>query len=641
LPWPSDSRRAPLHSDQHKIFAFSTFIEEVMSEHSNNNGAEKETTPDLESLSIYDALGRIGSQERPFYLPAIQRHFVWNMDQICELFDSILQGYPIGTFLFWEIEDRMRGHYAFYEFMRDYCERGEDRYNASAPRSLPPGVTGVLDGQQRLNSLYVALCGSYGGFIGGKGNHRHKLESYPRRTFFMDLLFKPDADAQSRFRFDFLTEWEANPEHWAPRSFWFPIHKIYHCTDAKAVKDVWNAHVEELKGLRPFPDSMSARAIQILELLQQRLRKEKLIRYFPIRNRNLTEALKIFIRANNGGTRVSEAEMIFSTIVAHWSEGRQKIEEFNQKVNQTGHHFEFDVSQIMLACLALSGCPIRLRIESFKPDHVDKIRDTWETITQTFQKAADLMNVWGLSGINKVNPNATIAVAILFHSGMNLENSLDDLRQFVLRSLIRELYRRPEGILGRIREYAEQFLSRGRRFNLEHFEANFSLASGKTIKMGVEQLDELLMLPIWDRRTYIVLSLLHPQHAHHQQEFHKDHIHPRARFEKLDKLGLSEEQIWHWLEMKDYLPNIQLLQGATNNEKRAKPFKDWLLGYRPNPKERAFFLDQNDIPPNCSLELRDFEKFFAMRKERLRTRLATLLNVKEALNPSQPETTEE
>jgi len=36
-------------------------------------------------------------------LPDIQRPFVWTEEQIYKLFDSLMRGYPISTFLFWEL----------------------------------------------------------------------------------------------------------------------------------------------------------------------------------------------------------------------------------------------------------------------------------------------------------------------------------------------------------------------------------------------------------------------------------------------------------------------------------------------------------------------------------------------------------
>jgi len=52
-----------------------------------------------EKLTIKQVIEKIGNNE--IYLPAIQRKFVWKQEQTEKLFDSIQQGYPIGTFLLW------------------------------------------------------------------------------------------------------------------------------------------------------------------------------------------------------------------------------------------------------------------------------------------------------------------------------------------------------------------------------------------------------------------------------------------------------------------------------------------------------------------------------------------------------------
>lgn len=56
--------------------------------------------------------------ENKIYLPAIQRKFVWKSNQIEKLFDSIMRGYPIGTFLFWDLEENNVNKYTFYKFIQ-------------------------------------------------------------------------------------------------------------------------------------------------------------------------------------------------------------------------------------------------------------------------------------------------------------------------------------------------------------------------------------------------------------------------------------------------------------------------------------------------------------------------------------------
>ncbi|WP_088008348.1 GmrSD restriction endonuclease domain-containing protein [Indiicoccus explosivorum] len=79
-------------------------------------------------------------------IPQFQRDFVWSLDQSAKLIDSIIKGYPIGTFILWESKERLRS-------VRDIG-------GASLPET-PPGsmVQYVLDGQQRMTSLYASLKG--------------------------------------------------------------------------------------------------------------------------------------------------------------------------------------------------------------------------------------------------------------------------------------------------------------------------------------------------------------------------------------------------------------------------------------------------------------------------------------------------
>lgn len=584
-------------------------------------------TAEFVSISIFDALGRINSQHKPLYLPAIQRHFVWRQDQICKLFDSMMRGYPIGTFLFWEVEDKKRNDYAFYEFIQDYSQHPDFCNNRTAPLSLPPQVTGVLDGQQRLNSMYVALRGSYGQYLGGQGRHRANKINYPVTRLYLNVLCVPDEEKDMQFEFEFLDESDADPKLFDEKNCWAPVHAIYHCQDDAEVDAYWNKFCTSFPTTLVLNGEQTAGALSALKLLRAKVRDEKLITYFPVRGRDLSEALKIFIRANNGGTQVQNAEMIFSTIVAHWDVGRQKIEQLVGELNEVGHRFEFSVSNLMLGCLALSGCPIQLKIESFKPAHVDKIKNAWEKIAASLRLAAQWFDEWGFSGNNKVNLNAVIAVALFANQGVTNKASKAELRLFVIKSLLCELYRRHERTLNAIWDYVQKHIPVGGSFSCGHFEQHFVLPSGDKMQVTADTLDKLLLLPIHEARTFVILSLLHPQHAIHEHVFHKDHIHPHAGFGDLSAFNLNDEDHARWHDWKNRLPNIQLLQSQANSSKQDKPFIDWITSQYPDENARGLYLAANDIPGNVSLAFCDFELFFQARKQRIRDRLASLLNV--------------
>src|ERR1700709_826704 len=81
-----------------------------------------------------------------YVLPAIQREFIWEPEQIELLFDSLLRGYPISSFLFWEVPRSQVNDWQFYKFLTNYHELNA-RHNCPAVLIGHREVTRLLDGQ--------------------------------------------------------------------------------------------------------------------------------------------------------------------------------------------------------------------------------------------------------------------------------------------------------------------------------------------------------------------------------------------------------------------------------------------------------------------------------------------------------------
>ena len=110
------------------------------------------------SITVKEAVDNVHAKR--YLLPAIQRELVWDSHQIERLFDSLMRDYPVGSFLFWHVDKRKTQDYQFYEFLRDYHER-DSKHNPKADVTGENDVIAILDGQQRLTSLYIGLRGSY------------------------------------------------------------------------------------------------------------------------------------------------------------------------------------------------------------------------------------------------------------------------------------------------------------------------------------------------------------------------------------------------------------------------------------------------------------------------------------------------
>lgn len=109
-------------------------------------------------ISISEAILKIDQNQ--YLLPAIQREFVWSHDKVEWLFDSIMRNYPISSFLFWEVNEQTAKGYKFYKFISEYRERYKTHNDEISTNGLT-SFNAILDGQQRLTSLYLGLKGSF------------------------------------------------------------------------------------------------------------------------------------------------------------------------------------------------------------------------------------------------------------------------------------------------------------------------------------------------------------------------------------------------------------------------------------------------------------------------------------------------
>jgi uncharacterized protein with ParB-like and HNH nuclease domain len=107
-------------------------------------------------------------------LPMFQREFVWDKEQSAKLLDSILKGFPIGTFIFWKTREELRS----------YKEVGNHRLPET-----PKGeyVQYILDGQQRITSLYAVRKGILLNKDGKRYLSVHDVLSKPLGTFYKTL----------------------------------------------------------------------------------------------------------------------------------------------------------------------------------------------------------------------------------------------------------------------------------------------------------------------------------------------------------------------------------------------------------------------------------------------------------------------
>jgi hypothetical protein len=559
--------------------------------------------------------------QNEIYLPAIQRKFVWGTDRIEKLFDSIMRGYPIGTFLFWFVRGDTKNNNTFYKFIQDYHER-DRAWNEVAPQpDLRDQFIGVLDGQQRLNSMYVALQGSYA--YKRKHGHWNDDGAFPKRFLYINLFYQAGEEDENgiAYDFEFLTEEKANEVDQG--QYWFKVKDVLQWLDIAPVFSV----IRDAAGKHPeHQEAFYGRGASILNTLWQRLCSDDVVSYFSIQDQELDKILDIFVRVNSAGLQLSKTDLLFSSIVAHWDEGRASIEEAIKALNRKGNRFAFDNDFVMRTCLVLTDLPILFKVNSFKKQNIECIQSAWVRIESALDATVDLLVEWGFCGETLPALNSVIPIAYFVFKGGQLESSKNDLRQYLIRTLLNQVFTsKTDRVLAAIRDHMRTSVDEGKTFILKSSRFALQDILSANLPEGRELSVEEADIEDWlsekkGAYTFMVLSLLYPQLNYGQVKFHQDHIHPWSQFSysNLKKLQLSTEEMDQWQEDRDRLPNLQLMEGGENESKNAQPLQAWVDR---NPAARETYMSSNFVPSGASLDFKDFRALFDARKKLLRERI--------------------
>lgn len=578
-------------------------------------------------VTVQDVLE--GIHRKDYLLPAIQREFVWNADQVRRLVDSLMRGYPIGSFLFWKVGPQRARDYAFYDFLTDYHER-DHPYATKAIVPQGQGVTAILDGQQRLTALNIAVYGT----LAEKKKYAwwSSPDAFPQKRLYLNLANDPDAEELGlRFDLRFLSEPEAAPAPGDP-DVWYPVGDILRLTDAGP------AMMAEL--LRRGLDLNDVSSYNRLHALYRALRETRPINYYLETSQDADKVLDIFVRVNSGGTTLSYSDLLLSMATNQWEtlDAREEVRKLLQEVNSGGtREFSFSKDLVLKTALMIAGVDMRFRVTNFTRDNMKKVEASWDDTRKALVRAASLIKSFGFSSRSLTADSVVIPVAYyLSRRGLGdryLTSSADGpdrlaLQRWVTRSLVKR------GIWGsgldttlvRIRQAVDWDGADG--FPAGIVEREMAVL-GKSLVFDDTEIDELLELKYSGQRTFAVLSLLYPG-LDLSKEVHEDHIFARSRFtpKRLQGAGVPAEDVEGYRAMVDLLPNLQLLPGVPNVEKQAQLPGSWLAAAFPTESKRLSYASENDLD-GLPLDLLSFPAFFEGRKERMRRRLKAALSSEE------------
>ena len=574
--------------------------------------------------TIKDALDRIASHE--YVLPAIQREFVWNPDQICALFDSVMQGYPFGEFLFWRIEPENSAKYRYYDFVRDYHQR--DNPHCPDLGILPnKPLIAVLDGQQRLTAFNIGLRGSMA--VKLPRLWWSNPDAFPRRVLALDLLAETERDEEgNRYMFDFVDERRIGLHD---GHLWFGVPGILIMDSGPDMND-WLTE----KDLRRDEHS---RAFRTLDRLYRVVHTEQTVAYYEERSQDIEHVLNIFIRRNSGGTVLAYSDLLLSIATSQWEnlDARKEVHQLVDELNRIGPGFGLSKDFVLKAGLMLTDiASVGFQVRNFTHANMARLEHNWSQINDALISTIQLATSFGFDGSTIRANSALLPVAYYLYqkrtpNGFITRDEYADDRKTIRRWLILSILKASgiwgsglDGLLAALRDVL-------RTASNGHFpvvEMRRAMAQrGKSLEFSQEEVEDLADMGISDRRTFSLLTLLFPFVDVRSHHFHIDHVFPKSRFTvaRLRNAGVDDDQIDNFIDCANRIANLQLLDEDTNNEKRAKLPAEWMQGHFSDDVTRRQHCDMyllGEIPQDVT----GFMSFYEARRERMQERVAELVN---------------
>jgi hypothetical protein len=518
-----------------------------------------------------------------FWLPNIQRPFVWKEEQIERLYDSILREYPIGTLLVWKTNSGIKRR----KFIDNYHPnlRLTDFY---VPEDLNAKMM-VLDGQQRLQSLFIGLKGSY-----------------DKKELFINIL-SGDLKAPEDMKYEF--------EFKEPAKAAFPWIKFKEIV----LTDKRPREIEQniIQATGDLPEQQKDRIEDNVSLIREVFCTQENILFQLVDSIDRPSAyreddiVEIFIRANSGGTFLGKSDLLFSLLTASWEDADEKIGELLEDVNRTGYKFNRDF--VLKTCLVLLNKGARYDVEKFRHSGIrDQIMNDWDKIADAIKGVKDFIYGNTFLKTDKVIPSYLSLIPLIYfryYFSSDWQAHEADYQKYLIRTSLTGVFGgNPDQLLDKIISSIRE----NQIFNLSEI---FGVVRGDGRSLEVSQAT-ILGLNYWKKEIHLLFNLWYgfnyqPSLSENSPQI--DHIFPQSVLAKIrmpnPETGMKNIMKYKWQD-RDQIGNLMLLTQQENGG-----------GGKTDILPEVWFADKSDeylekhlIPKDNELwKLENFEAFVEER----------------------------
>lgn len=573
-------------------------------------------------ITIAQAIERIHRNE--YLLPAFQRDFVWSAEQIEKLFDSLMKGYPISSMLFWKVKGGTKTDFRFYKFLSAFIQYHRI-CNDPIPTDNINDFYAILDGQQRLTSLYIGLCGSYA-YKDYRKRWDYSESNFPTRHLYLNISRKYTQEESDReFIFSFVDKnISKEKDLFIDKSSekWFRVGKIL------ALHQDYNYGIDEFAE----DNNIDKESKRLLRLLDNVIHTKLNINFYEEDEQKPDKAVNIFIRINSGGTALSFSDILMSIAIANCKQmdAKTEIKNLVEHIRSKGFNISHDF--ILKSFLYLYHKDVRSLITSFNLSFIELVENNWTRIRDAVSNLFDLLRSFGLTDFTMTSYNAAMPILYYlyhkdiyqdFYKKMGNREDCEIIKKWLFSILLRRAFgASADSVLAQSRRaYTTDITGCYIKETVTLFPAaEINSEIKKLSDVGDDFIEDLLYSQKDSRYSFPILAMLYPNLDYRNNNFHQDHLHPASAYNDLEE---KDKGKYGW-QVYNSILNLQMLDANENESKNAKPLDKWVSEQTRNKDMQKFMEDH--LIPDTDLSLSNFSDFVEKRKTILVQRIKKMIN---------------
>ncbi|MCB0724480.1 MAG: DUF262 domain-containing protein [Ignavibacteriae bacterium] len=553
----------------------------------------------------------IDELNRTIFLPDIQREFIWKPEQVEKLFDSLMLGYPIGSFLFWKIREEHIKDWTVYEFFKKFD--AESPHNSEANlNEIRKDINLVLDGQQRLTSLFIGL----------KGTYRYFYYQWKETKLYLNLFKKPEKSEDPdilTYQFKFVEPSEAKS---TSDEYWYQVSNILkYDKPTTAINEV-------LMDISDYSQEKKDNAHNLINDLYNIVFSQRLVNYYEVKDQDYDKVVEIFVRTNTGGKKLEYSDILLSKATAKWENlnAREELNNFTDAINKIGNGYSFDKDFVLKGCLYLTeDLPIKYKVANFTKDNLVKIEKNWENIKNYIEESIRLVYRFGFNDKNLTSSGVLLPISLYLkkegfknYSNSSNKNHFKDQKNiatWLILVLLKNIFgSSSDTVLSNTKSVIEE----SDLGSFPYTELNSRLKVEPTL--SDLEINELLETTYKTKYSFSILSLLYRDREWKDVKYHEDHIYPKSEFTKakLSRRGYTEAKIKEYQAHCNTILNLQLLTDSENLEKNDKDFNDWIK------TRNTYFKNIHSIPELSDYSFDNFLEFISLRRKIIYDKLSSI-----------------